>query len=127
MRYGSGERRARHAWNDLRRYAARLEKAQQRRETGKIGEGIAEYAQAQRLVVDALETLREMFDLIRAAAHEERGIPDEIAHDAHAVPLEVTGKIRWREERYCRADLAQRVERADREKSGIARTETRDA
>ena len=84
-----GERRSRHAGNDLGSDAAGLEQPQQRRQAGKIRERIAEHAQPDGVTGEiALQPLGESLDLVAAAAHEKRGIVDEIADDRDAVAFD---------------------------------------
>src|SRR5262249_37716360 len=65
--------------------------------------------------------------LFAASPHEERGVVDESGHDLDAPFAQIAGKIRRREQGHGAADTAQLRKRPDRQKTGIAGTEPRDA
>jgi hypothetical protein len=122
------ERRTRHAGNDLRGDASRFERAKQRRQPGKIGEWISEHAESERAVAwGGFEALYETRDLFAAAAHEQRRVVDHSANDLDSVALEVSGQVGRGQQEDGSPDSAQRIEAADRQESGITRTQPSDA
>ena len=68
-----------------------LERAQQRRQSGKVGKRIAEHADAHRRE-RARPTVREALDLVAAAAHEQRRVVDEPSDDFDAVCGQIARK-----------------------------------
>jgi len=122
-----GEGSARNAGQNLGHDAAGFECPKQRRQTGKIGEGIPEYAESKGSGIYFVETTGKSRDLVGAAAHEQRRIVDQVGDNADAVAFEISGEVGRDEQHDRSSDRAERIEAADRQESGVARTETRNA
>ena len=111
------QRRTRHPGHEFGRDSARFDGAQQHRQTGEVGERVAEDAEREILTV---ETLDEAVDHLARAAHEQGRIADPPAQHRDPLALEEERQFGRGLDGDRAAHRAQRFEAAQGEQIGVA-------